>query len=332
MAWFTQSNHVTVALVLACFVLLLNLRSNGAVPPTNVAANANIIHGVPQAYFEQIEQAVPSNVPTARTPNPPSNRPPNPPPVLAPPVSAGSYGSKTKASALTPVIPATNPAHSSPRQSPPQTYTPGRYTTTPALYDIPCPGETEGNPVCACQVNCGDINNEKFKKSGREAEKAPCGRVKQLCDRVAGCDMTLIETNPQKTWSTLKRGASDAEMDMFDWEGREYTHDQVANMFSEEEKRARGVNEGADVGKLLERAGWDKQKPFGKSSNPLCNGASYGPGGATNFGDIASKKIAVVGLSMQTPVTLLNSMQVRRTHTHLWPIATLTVYSVRAPR
>jgi hypothetical protein len=37
--------------------------------------------------------------------------------------------------------------------------------------------------------------------------------------------------NPDKTWATLKRGPSDEEMDIFEWEGMAYTMEDVEGKF-----------------------------------------------------------------------------------------------------
>ncbi|GMH52335.1 hypothetical protein TrRE_jg6399, partial [Triparma retinervis] len=96
-----------------------------------------------------------------------------------------------------------------------QTFTPGRYQGPPkALFDVPCPGKTDGNPVCACQIKC---------------DNSKCARSEQVCSNLGGC--AFIDFNEGRTWATLKRGPSDQEMDIFDWEGNDYTMGVVEEKF-----------------------------------------------------------------------------------------------------
>jgi hypothetical protein len=101
-------------------------------------------------------------------------------------------------------------------------------------------------------------------------------------------------------------------MALFEWEGMSYTQAGVDAMFSEEEKRATGVNPNADVAKLLRTANWPADKAFATRDDAMCHGgpdSGYRPANPVgSFAEIASKKIAVVGLSMQTPATLFNSV------------------------
>ena len=88
-------------------------------------------------------------------------------------------------------------------------------TTPPALFDTPCAGMTDGNPVCACQINCGS--------------QAPCPKTDAVCNKVDGC--FEVATAPNNPWGTLKRAPSDEEMDIFSWSGMEYSMGDVEGLF-----------------------------------------------------------------------------------------------------
>lgn len=110
---------------------------------------------------------------------------------------------------MAPLIPPTNPRYTKAEQIQSSTFTPNRFANSqpPVLFDIPCPDQTDGNPVCACQINCGDPNKEPV--PGRPKLPAPCPAALELCAATPGCTPDIIESNPQKTWSTLKRPPSD---------------------------------------------------------------------------------------------------------------------------
>jgi hypothetical protein len=74
-----------------------------------------------------------------------------------------------------------------------------------------------------------------------------------------------------------------------------------------------GVNVNADINALVATAKMELTKPFtttNTNTNKLCHGAEQPMISASprSFDDIKNNRIAVVGLSMNTPVTLLNSM------------------------
>ena len=183
----------------------------------------------------------------------------------------------------------------------PRTFTPNRNDEPAQLFDIPCPGQSDGNPVCACQISC-------------PKGSAPCEKAKNICKSKPDC--IDFDVNPDKSWATLKRGPSDEEMRIFEWEGMSYSMSDVRAKFGSVDGSSlgRGDKKLADVMEMAELA--DGGGADVKSDrSPLC----FGGGGAAagqeyknqnpaTPEELKDKTLGIVGLSYQTPGTLLNSM------------------------
>ncbi len=322
-----SSRHQSPVILVALFVcaLILLWPSNPASPPhasplqmVGAEGGAYEIHGRveapmddfggtgspshpdPAAEAAEAAQPGPSEAPFPETK--PSTLDPPLRPSLAgpkapgsPPLAPRSYGSKTATDGLSPVLPDVNPMYSG--VTPQRTFSESSPPDSP-LFDIPCPGKTDGNPVCACQVNCQATG-----------QSAPCAKSISVCDSLSGC--TQADVNPQQTWATLKRSASDEELALIQAPVTSWTMDDVDKAFGSGYNNP--LKDPADprVSDILSRAGIDSSSPLSTKSADLCHGGEpqYKPENPpTSYADIADNTLGVVALTLDTPATLLNSM------------------------
>ena len=184
-----------------------------------------------------------------------------------------------------------------------------------ARFDIPCPGETEGNPACSCQIKCNPAGN--------------CAKAQGMCDSKDGC--VELSLNPDKSWATLKRGASDEELELFGWEGLQMTGLEEEEIAKEIEKGTveseRGRGSKVAIKDLISTTSLQTSfANFNPKQDDLCIGGPHEgyrsptidpqsikhvtppPSIAAQIESLASKSIGVVALTYNTPVTLVNSM------------------------
>ena len=87
-------------------------------------------------------------------------------------------GQKTGAFSLRAVLPDLNPQFAGVKtmERVVRSFSPSldasRISLSKAQFDVTCPGESEGNPVCACQIRCAN---------------GSCGKAEGICQKKAGC-------------------------------------------------------------------------------------------------------------------------------------------------